>query len=363
MERPETRQLTTSATTHPRIALVSGFWGQNIGNAFFNLGGHWILEEAFGPSAVGFLQDQPGYRTFHSKKSGNPRNAHDLLGDADVDLLVLQGPLLTTTALDLWGKTLHRLRARGASWLYLGAGLFKYSTKERNAALTFLREFPPIAVSTRDATTADAIADLGVPVHSGIDSAFALPNAVRPVQMIPSNRFRIALSFDRYPEPTFYSHPKGFEVGQGRFAYTQPQLQQRLSKMGKWQAYIGAFLDRSPRVIPFADTEIVRLAHRTNPFVKWKVYQHADTIASDEPWTYLTVYSSVDLVLSDRVHACVAAVAYGNPAMLFSPSPRAALFEAVGASDIRQRPVTVPRERIEHRLAAVIDFLRTTVQV
>ena len=29
-----------------RIGLVSGFWGQNIGNAFFNLGGKACLEAA-----------------------------------------------------------------------------------------------------------------------------------------------------------------------------------------------------------------------------------------------------------------------------------------------------------------------------
>lgn len=346
-----------------RIALVSGFWGQNIGNAFFNLGGRWLLEEAFSTSTVGFLQDQPGYRTFHSKKSGNPANAYDLLGDVDIDLLVLQGPLLTTTALDLWGPTLRRLRARGARWLYLGAALFKYTAKERSAALAFLREFPPIAVSTRDAATAELIAELGLPVHSGIDSAFALPHVVRPVPMVPSDRFRIALSFDRYPEPIFYPDPSGFQVGDGRFSYRQPRLQQRLSRMGKWQAYIGAGLDRSPRPNPFADSAIVRLAHRTNPFVKWKVYQRPDTVASDEPWTYMTVYSSVDLVLSDRVHACVAALAYGNPAMLFSSSPRAGLFDAVGASGIRSGPVTAPWERIDNRLQETVRFLRDAVDL
>ncbi len=49
----------------PRVALVSGHWGQNIGNAFFNMGGKWILESLFGPGEVAFIQDQPGYRTFH----------------------------------------------------------------------------------------------------------------------------------------------------------------------------------------------------------------------------------------------------------------------------------------------------------
>jgi len=44
-----------------RVALVSGGWGQNIGNAFFNIGGKRILEEVFAKHRVEFIQDQPGY--------------------------------------------------------------------------------------------------------------------------------------------------------------------------------------------------------------------------------------------------------------------------------------------------------------
>ena len=56
-------------TERPRVALVSGFWGQNIGNAFFNLGGHWVLRQIFGDTQIAFIQDQPGYRTFHRQKT------------------------------------------------------------------------------------------------------------------------------------------------------------------------------------------------------------------------------------------------------------------------------------------------------
>ena len=41
-----------------KIALVSGGWGQNIGNAFFNIGGKRILEEVFSGHRVEFIQDQ-----------------------------------------------------------------------------------------------------------------------------------------------------------------------------------------------------------------------------------------------------------------------------------------------------------------
>jgi hypothetical protein len=48
-----------------KVALVSGGWGQNIGNAFFNIGGKRILEEVFPEYRVEFIQDQPGYWIFN----------------------------------------------------------------------------------------------------------------------------------------------------------------------------------------------------------------------------------------------------------------------------------------------------------
>src|SRR5262249_47815542 len=80
-----------------RVAMVFGFWGQNVGNAFFNIGGKWILEQVFPDHDVALVQDQPGYRTFHDQRKGNPRNDLELLQYIQADYLVLQGPMLTRT--------------------------------------------------------------------------------------------------------------------------------------------------------------------------------------------------------------------------------------------------------------------------
>ena len=43
----------------PRVALVCGQWGQNIGNAFFNIGGAYVLKRVFGDDAVGCMPAKP----------------------------------------------------------------------------------------------------------------------------------------------------------------------------------------------------------------------------------------------------------------------------------------------------------------
>lgn len=349
-----------------RVALVYGFWGQNIGNAFFNVGGEWLLRNALGPEDhLHLVQDQPGYRTFHNQAKGNPVNDVGLLEHIDVDAVVLQGPMLTRTFRALWEPAFRRYRDRGTKVILLGAALFKFDQEEIDAASAFLREYPPAVFVSRDHDSYEVVEALGLPtaLHDGIDSAFFTPLAVDPVPI--DLRPYVTFTFDRYAEPTLVPSTGGPPPAGSRHLsfdgyevdLVQPGLQAATSKRGKWQAYLGHVLDR--RTLP--DTQfgrtVIRAEHRFNPHITPKIYQHPNAIASDEPYTYLSLYAQTDLTLSDRVHACVATLAFGSPAMLFSPSPRARLFDRVGLGDIREGPRVLDPTWLAAEQAAEIEFL------
>ena len=105
--------MSNSSNSTLRIAVVFGYWGSNIGNAFFNLGGKYFISKVFGYNAVDFISDQPGYYTFNNQKKGNPINDFGLLSRLNVDYLVIQGPIFTETLLELWGDTFEKLVKRG----------------------------------------------------------------------------------------------------------------------------------------------------------------------------------------------------------------------------------------------------------
>lgn len=350
----------------PRVALVSGHWGQNIGNAFFNVGGRWILKSLFGE--VEFIADQPGYRTFHDQAQGNPANAYDILADLDIDRIVLQGPVLTQTTTALWAPTLDKLRGRGTRYSMIGAAFFKFRESELSSARQFLQKYPPELISTRDPETYRILKSWGLnlPIYSGIDSAFFTPREVSPFAISEGQYY--TFNFDRYIEPTVTVHPSGthprlsqseFDWDGDRWSLNTPQRLSRLAHSSKVKAYLGHAMDRRRLPAELNGLPIVRPEHRVNPFIGRKVYQHPNSIASDEPWTYLTLYANTALTLADRVHACVATLAYGRPAMLFTPSPRAALFEAVGATEIRSRPVVVPEVRLLELQESQMEWLRS----
>jgi hypothetical protein len=354
-----------------RIALVSGFWGQNIGNAFFNLGGRHVVERMFPGATVEFIQDQPGYRTFHQQRQGNPRNDFGLLQHADVDAIVLQGPMLTETFRALWEPTLRAMKHRGTRLVLLSAAMFRYTKAERELNRAFLKEVEPAILSTRDRPTYEAFHDLAEHAWCGVDSAFYAPEVYRPIPLACAPY--VTVNYDRFPEPSMAVSPSKDQLPEGRYdrefealglhwGLRYPRWHEWMAHRGKVQSYLAAFLDRRRLPESVGGYVVVRPEHRFNPHVTWKVYRQPNAVASDEPWTYFTIYAGSSLTLSDRVHACVATLAYGKPAMLYKHTRRAALFDRLDLEDIGERPVILDPVRLGREKADQLSFLEAAVK-
>ena len=120
---------------------MGGAWGQNIGNAFFSVGGKHLLSKAFSGAHVDLVQDAPAYRTFNNKASGNPKNDWNILSRIQCDFFVVQGPMLDVNFPIIWRDTFKRLNQRGSRIILLSAGLFRYTQEEININKKFLKEF------------------------------------------------------------------------------------------------------------------------------------------------------------------------------------------------------------------------------
>lgn len=337
------------------MLLVSGFWGQNIGNAFFNLGGRAALEAA--GHDVSFVQDMPAYATFRNESKGNWKHAYPLLDHLEFDLLVLQGPLFTRNFAAIWREQLGRLARRGVRWAVLGGALRKYSPTEVEIARALIAETPPLFVSTRDDETYVALAGVPTTLRRGVDSAFFLPEAFAPPRM--SGPPVIAMTFDHFAEPRLLADPAGpLEIDGRRFRLEGAPGIDRIAARSKAHALALRALRRSAAPGEVDGVTIVRPDHRTNPHLPVTIYKDPNGLASDEPWTYLTVYANCDLTVADRVHACVATLAYGGQAMLWNPvTRRCKLFDAIGVPDVARRPVRLAAGVREQWFAETVDFL------
>ena len=358
-----------TSSNAPRVALVGGQWAQNVGNAFFNLGGEYILSRVFGEGAVGFFQDQPNYRTLHNKFKGNPENYVDFVRDLDIDYLVLQGPVLNAWMRVSWEETFKALHARGVKIILLSCAFFKFRESEIAAVKEFLEAYPPALISTRDDRSYGILKDWlpHVPKYNGIDSGFFLNRCVTPFKTRSSSPY-VAVNFDRYPEPAISLTDPGakfntreIELSGQRYFASVPKFLDKYAHKGKIIGYFADLLDRRKLPAEFNGLKIVRPEHRFFPHVTHKIYRQPNATASDEPWTYINIYANAEFTLSDRVHACVATLAYGHPAMLFTPSPRSALFGRVGLADVREKMVTLDLDYLADEQEKEIAWLKAQV--
>lgn len=342
-----------------RTALVYGAWGQNIGNAFFNVGAEHLLREA--GHEVSLIQDQPAYATFRNEAKGNFDNAFDFIGNLDVDLVVLQGPLFTKNFGNIWKPTLRRLKQRGVSWAILSGSFRKFTEEEQRVAEELFLEHPPLFVSTRDNEAFERIESLAENTRAGICSAFFLPKVYQPPRLAkPENADGyVSFNFDHFVEPTLnVALDAGVQIGEDHFTLSYPKVAERLASASKAHAYVGHFTDlrEYPEIV--GNRLVLRPEHRSNPHIPAKIYRGPNSFAWDEPYTYLTAYANSELTISDRVHACVATLTYGGEAMLHNPiTKRHALFAAVDAGEIAERPVSIDLDFIDHMYADTINFL------
>jgi len=98
--------------------------------------------------------------------------------------------------------------------------------------------------------------------------------------------------------------------------------------------------------------------HRYNPMYIKKIYSLPHTYSGDTPFPYWAIYKNSKLTISNRVHACVATLSFGNPAWLFTKSPRAGLLDRVGAGDIKEQPVRIDIPRLQKDKAEMIAFVK-----
>jgi hypothetical protein len=287
-----------------KIGLYIGSWPQNIGNAFFDLGARAILQQAvpeatFYPMGGAvhwmFMASNKYHNGRFKNKMNNvlktklrhPNNSLEIGQLADVDLIVFAGMSMCREFVENNGRTFLEASKRGVATLGLGAGGAIYDEDEAVVFSDFLGSLNRSAIITRDDDTFDLFSGQVQNMWSGIDCAFFLPDYYTPPRLaLPSYDIENFDYVDEHPE---IDH-KGRKV-----IYTHHDLWGPLPKR-----YIGK----------------------------------PDTLVSDVPEDYLTLYSQVTETYADRVHACVASLAYGNSAKLYSDTPRKALFEKVGVSKI-----------------------------
>lgn len=177
----------------------------------------------------------------------------------------------------------------------------------------FVRQLNPIGFVSRDDASYEMFSGLVVQAYKGIDCAFFLPEAYSPLPLILSPY--VVATFDSVPEP-------------------------RLDLNGR---------------------RLIRAHHDCWGPPRRTYLRTGNTLISDIPYDYLALYANAEEVHSDRVHACVAGLAYGRRVRFYHPTPRASLFDPVKAVGIKERLVQLDMELLSMKKRAQVGVVKEVI--
>lgn len=329
------------------IGLFTGVYFNNIGNAFIDFGAEETIKAAISDdfqivklsqcplfaSSMGAKFALKENKLIHwlwvkvmakyakrlqdrAYKAVKPQNVFNLIDFAQLDYLVIPGCDLTIPFVNIFGDVVKRAAEKGTKIIFLGASGNFYTDYEVKAVTRYLTELNPYAIMTRDTEAYKHYNGIAQHSYNGIDNVFFV-NRLNIPRIRTGKEPYIVLNFD---EP--------------KHEHIKHELEQR-----------------------FKNRNVVYTNHKPHPYSNIKKLADKGIMCSDQPLDYLFLYANAEEVYSDRVHACIPTLSFGNKCQLYSDSPRIALFENVELFNIKKELTNIAN--LEERQQKQIDFLKS----
>lgn len=298
-----------------KIIVENSTWN-NVGDGFYQTSLYMILKSLL-PEGQIAMGDGPLDRAFRPSRMF-ARNAFDIRGEQAADLYCFSGPILNATFMKHYAPLIERISGRGAAYMLLSIhgspGLAIHDEIK-----SFLRKYPPIAFSSRTRQTFDKYRDAVDEPYNGVCAAFFV-SLVCPVASLDADHDFVVYSFYSRLEPRV-----SFSIdGNGTIDLNSVQVSDSATPLWRFSRHF-EWLRRLPSCS--GSFQIVRPAHDLSYKFSHLNFAKPNSFLSYNPLSYLSLYSGGALTVSDRVHACVAALSYGKPAVLVGKWDRAALFD------------------------------------
>ena len=319
------------------IVYYNSGWPINIGNAFIDMGAAYQIRQAVPEAQLYIASEMPKWICWVNNV--DMKQAVDVAELIETDFLVVAGMTLCDEFIEVQGPVLRSMASRGVKIVFLGASLSLYTPDEIERFKRFLAEIKPYGFISRDRISFSHFKDLSRS-HDGIDCAFFVREAFAPATLTLKDF--VIYNFDVMEEPEIEDHGKKILRTQHACFEVLPNSFDRSRKTYALKAR-SPFIEKNDRAVR-------------------KFYSRPDMMISDIPDDYLHLFANTSATYSDRVHACIPTLSFGNSARLYTTSPRATLFERAGVGEIRNKLVKVDQQKLNADKTTQISFLRDLFQ-
>lgn len=268
----------------------------------------------------------------------------------DVDAVMFAGPMFDMNFRKLFAPAFKQAREAGQKIFLVSAGGINYNPAEAEHCRSVLEEFKPDLLWTRDSETYDMLGAYVKNAHSGVCGAWFTPDYY-PGYDTPSLGNYFCSAFDFRPEPAMSVLERAL--------HGDAQLPGDGIDNAKKTARIRRVLQRG---LPseLGGNTIIRPTHRpaNHPITN---FTNPNTFAAYTPYGYLNLYRNARFTITDRLHASVVTMAYGNPAYLYLRSKRGYLLKSAGIEYDHGKRLTVDPTYLAERKASVVRFISETI--
>jgi len=351
-----------------QITHILGGWSPNIGNAFFQLGGLQLLKSILPDATFSIINEKPGYPQYWNPKGGNPKNYFDMAAAVRSDYLVLMGPIFRPEIAEVWEESLEKIINKGTKIILLGVAAMRYEEEFILTYQKFLKRIHPYLLISRDEETYKRLGEFSEYSYNGIDLAFFIPDYY-PLNGFDNIDKYVVFNFDKTPEPKILiddhtqqhsqlgKNEKTFEFEGVTWIVRSDNWRTKIARGSRYLMFMEGLLFKGEQTQSIGDYQIIRTDHRYTPIIKQKTFRYPNVMVNDTPYPYFEVYGNAKLILSNRLHACIIGLSYGNPVMLFSESPRLRLIERLNLEGIKDHPVRLDLAALESEKQQMRLFL------
>ena len=311
-----------------KILHCGGGWPTNIGNAFIDFGIRYLIKKAIPNSEYHFASNAPNWIYHNYGNSKMEKTFANLAGIIKADYYVFGGSMLNLNWFRSHSRLFHDLVKNKSKIIMLGVGGGdSYHNDEIEAVREYIEKLNMFILISRDKKAFACYHDLAEYSYDGIDCAFFLNDTFTPAKLnLPEY---VVFNFDKMTEPNIEIEEKIVRTHHEPWKFSSNQFFSKWDfKMFIWNI----------------------IHHQTNLIKK-------NDMVSDLPDDYLNLYANCKAIYSDRIHACVATLAFGNSARLYSKSDRSLLFDRIGLSSIKANIVNLDRGKMEKEKKKQIEFL------
>lgn len=318
--------------------LLQKKWKTNVGEEVLAKGARATLERAFPDAEIvensgwmrkvvgmkedgglaNFVRDAVGLS--RSRKAFMRDNAADLLEFHDPDVVVIPGPSLHPAVYGAFGDVV----GGETPTLLLGTGAPRYDEETIEKTRAMIRTVPVDAAIVRN-ERATAYEDVIDEFHVGIDNGFFIDDWYTPPVF---DETLTAITYDKTPEPDdLPANGRVIRPHHTPFGMLYPDFLRRFFATGWSEAW----------------------------------YRDDHWFASDTLTDYLNVYGNAEVTYTDRLHACVPTLAYGNEAVFDLDTPRQGILDREFVTE-RDGRLAVDREALAERKSEQVDLVRDVIE-